>query len=313
MSNPQGPERRWSDDAADVEQTGELPAWGQQPPGGWGSAESADRTSTGGWAPDRNPGWEDRGSTDAGWDPDTAARDARRDAGWGADPAATGGWNPEQTGGWNAEQTGGWNTRDTGGWEAPAAGGATRSAPLWGDDATGPDDGWAVPAGRRARRHAADDDPGATAAVPAESPRSRWGAEPADPSGGQGGEWEPGEEPWAPRENVRSPRTGPFGLGLRTWGLIAAGVVVVAAVLVTAFLIPGWALTPTMDRTALQNGVNKVLSQDYGLQVGAVQCPDEVAVEVGAEFRCQALVDGEQVEVPGVITSEQGDYQVKRV
>ncbi|MCM3845035.1 DUF4333 domain-containing protein [Pseudonocardia sp. DR1-2] len=68
-----------------------------------------------------------------------------------------------------------------------------------------------------------------------------------------------------------------------------------------------------LDRTALQAGVNQVLTQDYGLQVGAIACPEDVEVSAGTQFTCQAVVDGEQVEVPVVVTSDQGDYQVGRV
>lgn len=298
MSNPQGPDRYREDPA---EQTGELPAWGQQPPGGWGDPDGAPSPG-----PDRRPApdWADQGAVDAGWDPDTARRDPGRDSGWGGpDPAATGGWDPQATGGWGPGPAGGWP-------DGGAAGDTTRPAPLWGDDAAGQDDGWAVPTGRRGRRRAAEPD-APVDAVPGGSPSSGWGAEPAAP--GEGAWGAAGDEPWSPRENVRSPRTGPFGLGLAVWGAIAAAVVLLAVVLVTAFLVPGWAVTRNLDQTALQNGVTQVLTQDYGLGVGAVQCPDDVAVSTGTEFSCQAVVDGEQVEVPGTVTSDEGDYQVGRV
>lgn len=337
MSNPQGPDRQRADDVADAEQTGELPAWGHEPPpGGWGSGDAG---ATGAWDPDRDPrdGLAGQGPADAGWDPRTAAADARRDAGRGAEPASTGGWapqhpgagDPQSTGGWDPQSTGGWDPRvdgGPGGWDAPggpqtADGGATQAAPLWGDDAAGTDDGWAVPTGRRGRRRGPEQDPGTTDAVPAGSPGSSWAPTeqtpqhgyPDEVGAGAAGGWESGDEPWAPRENVTPPRTGPLGLGPKGWGLVAAGVVVVAVLAVTALLVPGWAVTRSMDQTALQNGVTQVLTQDYGLDVGAVQCPDDVRATAGTQFRCQAVVDGEQVEVPGVVTSDEGDYQVNRV
>lgn len=277
MSNPQGPDRHPGDDAGATERTGELPAVGAAPPGAWDDAGGPQRSA---------PDWADQGSVDAGWDPRTARQDAGRDAGW------DGGW-------------------DTGARQAPGGPDeATQAVPLWGDEAAGPEDGWAVPTGRRGRRRAAGPDEPVDA-VPESSPSSGWDAQPA--GAGDGAWGAEGDEPWAPRENVQSPRTGPFGLGLKVWGLIGAGVLVLAVVLVTAFVVPGWAVTTHLDRTALQNGVTKVLGEDYGLGVGAVQCPDDVVASTGTEFRCQAVVDGEQVEVPGVVTSDEGDYQVNRV
>jgi hypothetical protein len=112
---------------------------------------------------------------------------------------------------------------------------------------------------------------------------------------------------------VRRPRRGPFGLGTGALAGIGVGAVVVIALLVALFLYPGWAVTRTLDKTALQNGVTQILTQNYGLQVGAVECPDDVAVEADTGFACQALIDGEPVTVPGKVTTDEGDYQVSRV
>lgn len=293
MNNPQGPDRH-PEDAA--ERTGEIPAWGTPPPGGWG----ADPETTGAWSPDR----DDRD----GW----AAPDAAHDAG-GAPAQGTGGWDAvPPAGGRHSGDTGGWAAHDGG------AGDPARGEPLWGDEAgpdTGTDGGWAVPTGRRARRRAAET--GApTDAVPASSPGSPWAdaqttaAVPADGGSGPGGWQNPGpgeDEPWVSRDAVRSPsRT-------RRYVLAGIGAVVVAALVVGALFWAGVLGSDRLDRTALQAGVNQVLTQDYGLQVGAIACPEDVEVSAGTQFTCQAVVDGEQVEVPVVVTSDQGDYQVGRV
>ncbi|GAA4987347.1 DUF4333 domain-containing protein [Pseudonocardia tropica] len=293
MNNPQGPDRH-PEDAA--ERTGEIPAWGTPPPGGWG----ADSETTGAWSPDR----DDRD----GW----AAPDAAHDAG-GAPAQGTGGWDAvPPAGGRHSGDTGGWAAHDGG------AGDPARGEPLWGDEAgpdTGTDGGWAVPTGRRARRRAAET--GApTDAVPASSPGSPWAdaqttaAVPADGGSGPGGWQNPGpgeDEPWVSRDAVRSPsRT-------RRYVLAGIGAVVVAALVVGALFWAGVLGSDRLDRTALQAGVNQVLTQDYGLQVGAIACPEDVEVSAGTQFTCQAVVDGEQVEVPVVVTSDQGDYQVGRV
>ena len=251
MSNPYGRGRHPDDGTDATERTGELPAWGAPPPGGWG-----------------------------------------------ADPASTGAWSPDQ------------DARD--GWAGP--GDTTRAAPVWGDESPGDQgDTWAVPTGRGGRRRAPE---APTEAVPASSPGSpgsAWGdqtttAQPSD--GAWSGGWpdaEQGGQPWEPQEAAREPRT------TKKWGLIGGGAVLVVIVLVTAFLWPAWAIPRHLDQTALQTGVNQVLTEDYGLEVGAVQCPDDVVVSAGTAFSCQAVVGGEQVEVPGVVTSDEGDYQVNRV
>ncbi|ANY09128.1 DUF4333 domain-containing protein [Pseudonocardia sp. HH130630-07] len=332
MSNPQGPGRYPDDDADATERTGELPAWGTPPPGGWGAADSRDGLEhTGAWAPERDArdGWADRSGPDAGWDP-AGPRDtgAATTGGWAAQetrrPDDTGAWRPEDTGGWRREDTGAWGPQDTGGWgaqggdrTAPRDGGrrgdddATRAAPLWGDDAPQDQgDTWAVPTGRRAARRRAREEQ--TDAVPAGA--GDWGAPaPAATHGrGDGGGWgavEEGDEPWAPRQAVRRPPSAG-----KKWGVIGGVVALLVALgLVAALVWPGWLLPSYFDQTALQTGVGQVLSEDYGLEVGAVQCPDDVVVSTGTTFSCQAVVDGEQVEVPGVVTSDDGDYQVNRV
>ncbi|MBW0106812.1 DUF4333 domain-containing protein [Pseudonocardia sp. KRD-291] len=161
--------------------------------------------------------------------------------------------------------------------------------------------GAAAPAGGRRRAPEPDDgwaggDPG---------PTGVWG--PTDDG------VVPGEEPWAPDDVVRRPKRGPFGLGRGALVGIGAVALVVVVGLVLAFVAPGFAITRTLDKTALQNGVNQILSQDYRLQVGAVDCPDDVEVTTGTTFECQAIVDGEQLAVPGRVITDDGGYQVGRV
>ncbi|RZT86408.1 uncharacterized protein DUF4333 [Pseudonocardia sediminis] len=326
MSTPQGPDRQGRH-PSDAEQTGELPTWGTPPPGGWGQADpdapgrdddlsggpqgGRGAEATGGWAPTGGAGstgvWEQTGgagSTGA-WAP---AGGAQETGGWA--PAAsegTGGW-PSQPGGRRRaedrvpDQPGyagrpGYDDSDwaPSPWDQPAA---PRSdvpagrAPVWGDESTAV----AAPAG--GRRRAPDDDAGA-------GPTGVWG--PTDDG------VLPGEEPWAPDDVVRRPKRGPLGLGRGALVGIVGGVVVIAVLLVLAFVAPGFAVTRTLDKTALQNGVNQILSQNYRLQVGAIDCPDDVEVTAGTTFECQAVVDGEQLAVPGRVITDDGAYQVGRV
>ncbi len=324
MSTPQGPDREGRH-GAEGEQTGELPTWGTPPPGGWGQADDPDATgqdeelfggpgrseATGAWTPTGGAGstgvWEQTGgagSTGA-WAPAGGAQDT----GGGA-PAGN-----EGTGGWQARPGGrrraedrvpdqgweqGWDQQHRGDWEpspwdqppGPRSEAPTDRTPVWGDEATG-----AAPAG--GRRRAPDDDRDAAA------PGGVWG--PTDNGVVQG------DEPWAPDDVVRRPKRGPFGLGTGALAGIGAGVLVVAVLLVLAFVAPGFAVTRTLDKTALQNGVTQILSQNYRLQVGSVDCPDDIEVTTGTTFECQAVVDGEQLGVPGRVITDDGAYQVGRV
>ncbi|MBC3192049.1 DUF4333 domain-containing protein [Pseudonocardia sp. C8] len=226
-----------------------------------------------------NPQGPDRQTAD---DADATERTGELPAvgGQGADPGATGGSTGASTGG-----------------------------SVWGDENGA--DPWAIPTGRGARPGPPGED---TDALPHQAPASPWAGDrptTAQPSDGSwGGGWsgvEQGEEPWAPQEDAAKPS------GIKKWGLVGGGALLAVILAVTAFLWPAWAVSRHLDQTALQTGVHQVLTRDYGLQVGAVQCPDDVTVAAGTTFSCQAVVDGEQVEVPGVVTSDEGDYQIKRV
>ena len=92
----------------------------------------------------------------------------------------------------------------------------------------------------------------------------------------------------------------------------AAAVLVLAVVGVLGFVAPGFFNTRVLDTAAVQDGVRQVLSQDYGLEVQSVTCPDGTAVATDATFECTAVIDGEQVAVPIRITSEDGNYEVGR-
>jgi hypothetical protein len=89
-------------------------------------------------------------------------------------------------------------------------------------------------------------------------------------------------------------------------------VLVLAVVGVLGFVAPGFFNTRVLDTAAVQDGVRQVLSQDYGLEVQSVTCPDGTEVATDATFQCTAVIDGEEVAVPIRITSEDGNYEVGR-
>ena len=97
------------------------------------------------------------------------------------------------------------------------------------------------------------------------------------------------------------------------WLPVAAAAVVVVAFLVLGFVTPGWFVTRVFDATAVQNGVAKILADDYGAEgVADVHCPDRVQVTVGTTFTCDAAIDGDPVKVPVRVTGADGDYEVGR-
>lgn len=95
--------------------------------------------------------------------------------------------------------------------------------------------------------------------------------------------------------------------------VIGIAVVVLAVAAVLAFLWPGFLVFERFDQQALEAGVAKILTEDYGLGVTGVACPDDQTVSADATFTCRANVDGEQVDVPIRVLDDQGTYQVARV
>ena len=79
------------------------------------------------------------------------------------------------------------------------------------------------------------------------------------------------------------------------------------------FVTPGFFLIRVLDPAAVQTGVQKVLTNDYGLTgVDRVICGDGNRVTAGTTFECRATVDGAQVTVPIRVTTDAGDYEVGR-
>ena len=90
-------------------------------------------------------------------------------------------------------------------------------------------------------------------------------------------------------------------------------VLIAIAVGVLGFYKPGFFVTKVFDSAALQTGVTKILTQDYGLaDVTGVSCGQNIKVTQGATFTCSATVDNKPVTVPIKITSSAGDYEVGR-
>jgi hypothetical protein len=110
-------------------------------------------------------------------------------------------------------------------------------------------------------------------------------------------------------EPAAPPRRGRQGLVLALLiALLIAGIVGFLG-----FVTPGFFLIRVLDPAAVQTGVQKVLTNDYGLTgVDRVICGDGNRVVAGTTFDCRATVDGKQVTVPIRVTTDAGDYEVGR-
>ncbi|MCY7343194.1 MAG: DUF4333 domain-containing protein [Pseudonocardia sp.] len=133
-----------------------------------------------------------------------------------------------------------------------------------------------------------------------------WAQQPAQPWGSQ-----QGAQQWGPGYPVPpDSRPGTSRLLLILGGV---GVLVVAMIAVLGFVTPGFLVTRVFDAAAVQDGVRRVLTDDYRIDgVASVTCGDAIQVTSGKSFDCQATIDGEQVPVPVRITTDSGNYEVGR-
>jgi hypothetical protein len=137
-------------------------------------------------------------------------------------------------------------------------------------------------------------------------------------------DWQPGyaspqyenrpryEPPWS-QGNARTTRRTAQQQGRIRLAVAVAIAVVVITVLVLGFVTPGWFVTRVFDATSVQNGVARILTDDYAVgAVADVRCPSDVRVSTGATFSCDATIDGDPVTVPITVTDDGGGYQVGR-
>jgi Domain of unknown function (DUF4333) len=121
------------------------------------------------------------------------------------------------------------------------------------------------------------------------------------------------DEPLWGQGGAVTPRRADRRRRQRPWIALAAVGVVVVAVLVLGFIVPGWFVTRVFDASAVQTGIAKILTDNYAVDgVADVHCPEGVQVTPGATFTCDATVDGDPVKVPVRVTDGKGGYEVGR-
>lgn len=108
-----------------------------------------------------------------------------------------------------------------------------------------------------------------------------------------------------------TPPGGPQRKSLVLWIGIGGVVLVLAVAAVLAFAWPGWLSSKTFDNVAVQNGVKKVLTQDFKIdQVGKVSCPSGKEVKAGSTFECTATIDGKEQKLKITVKNDEGRYEV---
>ncbi|MGH3992207.1 MAG: DUF4333 domain-containing protein, partial [Pseudonocardiaceae bacterium] len=103
------------------------------------------------------------------------------------------------------------------------------------------------------------------------------------------------EQPY-PRPGQLDDR-GPAQKSALPWVLSGVGGIVVAVILILGFVTPGLFTTTVFDQDAVQDGVQRILSDEYGQNAQSVICPTDQEVQTGSTFTCQATIDGEQRDV----------------
>lgn len=129
--------------------------------------------------------------------------------------------------------------------------------------------------------------------------------------GGPGGPGMPG--PYGqPGQPGQPPQQKPKGDGSAKKPLLfgLVGLVLIGVVFgVLAFL--GVFTTKVLDTKAVQQGVQKVLTENFGMaKITSVSCPSSPEIKQGNTFTCTVTADGKQRQVPVKVTNDQGEYEV---
>ncbi|WP_232668684.1 DUF4333 domain-containing protein [Pseudonocardia sp. TRM90224] len=340
MSTPQGPGPQ-PPHGNPAEQPAEQPVWGQQPAGGWGQAQpdaqQGAQQPTPGFDPDQTQSVDPRAwsqqaqqggvdQTQAVWGQQGQQQTPQQQTPqpqpnpqqWGQQlpyqapqypgqqyqgeeyqqAPTTNPWQqqppaPPQPTTQSPQQSPQQPTQQLGGqqpiWgQQPAQ---QQSPPAWGEQ----QQGWGGQQAQQQQQHQATQQWPGHQPPPGQQSPPAWGQQ-----GAQG----------FPPPGAPSSRSG----GKSKLPLIIGGAVVLVAVIVgvLGFIAPGFFVTRVFDQAALQTGVQQVLSNDYKVTATAVSCGASVKVEAGTKFECKATVDGQELTVPVMITTNAGNYEVGR-
>jgi Domain of unknown function (DUF4333) len=213
-------------------------------------------------------------------------------------------------------------------WQQPAPG---------GDQPTPEAPSWQQPPAYQPQQYPQYQQPGQPPYTPPQQypPTEQFGQQPptdysqqAYPQYGQ----QPGQYPQQPGPYGQYGQAGQFGPYTATGteqgskrsagliiGIIAVlGLLVLAAVAVVLFWIPGFLVTTKLDVNAAQSGVEQILTDEangYGAKnVEDVKCNDgqSPTVKKGDTFDCEVSIDGTKRQVTVTFQDDDGTYEVGR-
>jgi hypothetical protein len=139
----------------------------------------------------------------------------------------------------------------------------------------------------------------------------QYGQPPYPPQGYQPYGPQPGSPP-SPGDPAQPDHGGAPQKSALPWIIVGVGGVTLAVILLLGFVTPGLFTTTIFDQNAVQQGVQRILSDEYGQNAQSVRCPAEQEVRPGATFTCQAMIDGEQRDVTITVKTDAGEYEVAR-
>ncbi|MCO1656084.1 DUF4333 domain-containing protein [Pseudonocardia humida] len=328
MSTPQGP-------GQSPEHPSDQPEWGKGPAGGWGGAgrqgeqpdldndrtrpvtkEDVAAAAERHGRAEQPPGGQPPGGATQG-----EPRHGGGQPGWGGQPYGGGQQQyGAQPGYGDQQQWGGYGQPGQPGGQQPYGGqpgyGAQPGQQGWGEQQYGQQQygqpqGYGGQYGQPGQQGYGGQQQGGWGGQDQQPGQQAWGGQgqatqhwPGDPNQQQwGGGYPP--LPDAPAQGGGRSKM-PLILG------IVAAVLIAAAVGVLGFWTPGFFVTKVFDTGAVQAGVQKVLTDEYGLAVESVTCGQDIRVDNGATFECDATIDGQPRKVPVKVTSAEGDYEVGR-
>lgn len=96
------------------------------------------------------------------------------------------------------------------------------------------------------------------------------------------------------------------------WILAGAAALLLGLFLVLGFVAPGFFNRTVFDQAAVEDGVQRILSDEYSQSAEDVQCPADQPVEVDSTFTCTATIDGDERSVTVTVRTDDGQYEVSQ-
>jgi Domain of unknown function (DUF4333) len=110
-----------------------------------------------------------------------------------------------------------------------------------------------------------------------------------------------------------APAPAPKKSSALPWVLLVIGLLVIAGGVVAVLALTGRLGKTTFDNTAVQRGVETILTGSYGLEnVSNVSCPAGQEVKTGSTFDCTVTIDNQQRTVTITVKSDEGEYEVSQ-